>query len=74
MWLTDVVYKKEGQSDVGLGKKWEIFVKLIQAIWEQGSIPKQMKWEIIFLLPKGGGGYCGIGLLEPFWKVIEKIW
>jgi hypothetical protein len=32
-----------------------------------------MKWEIIVLLPKGGGDYCGIGLFEPFWKVIEKI-
>jgi hypothetical protein len=31
-----------------------------------------MKWEIIVLLPKGGGDYHGIGLLEPFWKVIEK--
>jgi hypothetical protein len=29
--------------------------------------------EIIVLLPKGGGDYRGIGLLEPFWKVVEKI-
>ncbi len=71
--LTDVVYKEEEQSDVGLGEKWWIFVKLMQAVWEQGSIPEQMKWEIIVLLPKGGGDYRGIGLLEPFWKVVEKI-
>jgi hypothetical protein len=32
-----------------------------------------MSWEIIVLLPKAGGNYCGIGLLEPFWKVVEKI-
>jgi hypothetical protein len=32
-----------------------------------------MTWEIIVLLPKGGGNYRGIGLLEPFWKVVEKI-
>ena len=25
------------------------------------------------LIPKGGGGYRGIGLLEPIWKVIEVI-
>ncbi len=36
-------------------------------------MPKQMIWEIIVLLPKGGGDYHGIGLLEPFWKVVEKI-
>ena len=73
MWLTDVVHEEEEQSDVGLGEKWRIFVKLMQAVWEQGSIPEQMKWKIIDLLPKGGGDYCGIGLLEPFWKVIKKI-
>jgi hypothetical protein len=32
-----------------------------------------MTWEIIVLLQKRGGDYCGIGLLEPFWKVVEKI-
>ncbi len=25
------------------------------------------------LLPKGGGDYRGIGLLEPLWKVVECI-
>ena len=25
------------------------------------------------LLPKGGGDYQGIGLLEPLWKVVERI-
>ncbi len=45
----------------------------MQTIWERGSVPEQMTWEIIVLLPKGGGDYPGIGLLEPFWKVVEKI-
>jgi hypothetical protein len=30
-------------------------------------------WMIIVLLPKGGGDYCGIGLLDPIWKVVEKV-
>jgi hypothetical protein len=38
----------------------------MQAVWEYGSIPKQMRWEVIVLLPKGGGDYRGIGLLKPF--------
>jgi hypothetical protein len=78
VWLCDMVRKEEetgpmedgpreeGESDEGKGKKWRIFVKLMQAVWEQGSVPEQMKWEIIVLLPKGGGDYRGIGLLEPF--------
>ena len=45
----------------------------MQAVWEHGSIPKQMRWEIIVLLPKGGSDYCGIGLLESVWKVVETI-
>ncbi len=72
MWLSDVM-REEEESDVGLGDKWPIFVRLMQAIWEQGCVPEQMKWEIIILLPKGGSDYCGIGLLDPFWKVVEKI-
>ena len=45
--------QEEGESDKGIGRKWRIFVELMQAIWEQGSLPKQMKWVIIVLLPKG---------------------
>ncbi len=73
VWLSNVMREEEEESDVGLGDKWRIFVKLMQAIWEQGCMPEQMKWEIIVLLPKGGGNYRGIGLLDPFWKVVEKI-
>jgi hypothetical protein len=73
VWLLDAVREEEEQSNIGLGQKWRVFVKMMQAIWEHGSIPEQMGWEIIILLPKGGGDYCGIGLLEPFWKVVEKI-
>jgi hypothetical protein len=28
---------------------------------------------IVVLIPKGGRDYCGIGLLEPIWKVIERV-
>jgi hypothetical protein len=45
----------------------------MQAIWEHGSVTKQMRWEIIVLLPKGGSDHCGIGLLEPFRKVMENV-
>jgi hypothetical protein len=40
---------------VGRGNKWHIFVKLMQTIWEHGCMLEQMTWEIIILLPKGGG-------------------
>jgi hypothetical protein len=58
---------------VGRGNKWHFFVKLMQTIWERGCVPEEMTLEIIVLLPKGGGKYHGIGLLEPCWKAVEKI-
>ncbi len=68
----DPLTEKE-ETIVGWGYTLRIFVKLMQTIWERGSVPEQMTWEIIVLLPKRGGNYRGIGLLEHFWKVVEKI-
>ena len=52
---------------------WALFVRLIQRIWETGGTPQQMVRMIVLLLPKGGGDYRGIGLLEPFWKAVEVV-
>jgi hypothetical protein len=73
VWLRGVVQEEAETAPAGHGDKWQIFLQLIQAIWEHGCIPDQMTWEIIVLLPKGGGNYRVIGLLEPFWKVVKKI-
>jgi len=35
--------------------------------------PRQLLWSNVVLIPKGGGDYPGIGLLEPIWKCIERI-
>jgi hypothetical protein len=64
---------KEGPNNVGEGETWCLLVSLIQAIWTQGKILQQLTWVIVVLLPKGGGDYRGIGLLEPLWKVVERI-
>jgi len=71
-WLSGIVDEEENGNE-GAGDRWRAFLKLIQAIWEQGCIPQQMQWVIVVLLPKGGGDFCGIGLLEPFWKVIDVL-
>jgi hypothetical protein len=36
-------------------------------------MPTQMSWLIIILLQKVGGNYHSIGLLDPIWKVVEKV-
>ncbi len=64
---------KKGPDNVGEGENWHLLVGLIQAIWMQGKILQQLTSVIVVLLPKGGGDYRGIGLLEPLWKVVEHI-
>ncbi len=59
-------------SHVGAGKTWHEFVCLCSSIWNTGTIPQQMCWVITVLIPKGGGEYRGIALLEPIWKVLER--
>jgi hypothetical protein len=51
---------------VDAGKEWDtlVWLWLIQAIWDKGKIPIQLEWVVTVLIPKGGGDYCGIGLLS----------
>ena len=72
-WLRDIEQEEDPERSGGCGRNWRRFVSLIQMIWETGTVPKQMLWVIVVLIPKGGGDYRGIGLLEPFWKVVEII-
>jgi hypothetical protein len=64
---------KKGPVNVGAGEHWEALVKLVQAVWDERKIPIQLGWVVTVLIPKGGGDYRGIGLLEPIWKIIERV-
>ncbi len=72
-WLADMKRKEAEDGVEGIEDRWRSFVTLLRAVWESGTVPTQMTWMIIILLPKGGGDYCGIGLLDPIWKVVEKV-
>ncbi len=73
-WLADITLEEQEEGGVeGLGDLWRSFVALLQAIWTTGTVPTQMTWMIVILLRKGGGNYCGIGLLNLIWKVVEKV-
>ncbi len=63
----------EGHGIDGAGDSWRLFVQLVQAAWADGVIPRRLLWSFVVLITKGGGDYCGIGLLEPIWKCIERI-
>ena len=72
-WLRDMKREEAEDGVEGIGDRWWAFVTLLQVVWESGTIPTQMTWMIIVLLPKGGCNDCGIGLLDPIWKVVEKV-
>ena len=72
-WLRGIIAEEKEDGVEGTGDNWRLFVKLIQTIWIEGTIPQQMSWMIVVLIPKGGGDYRGIGLLEPLWKAVEIL-
>jgi len=75
-WLRGAMLAEDpekGINHVGEGTTWGEFVKLCSSIWATGTVPQQMCWVETVLIPKGGGEYRGIGLLEPIWKVLERI-
>ncbi len=64
---------ENGANHIGAGKMWDEFVERCSSIWATGTIPQQMCWVVTVLILKGGGEYWGIGLLEPMWKVLERV-
>ena len=38
-----------------------------------GTVPYEISWELMVLLPKGRGGYQGIDLVEVLWKVCSVV-
>jgi hypothetical protein len=75
-WLKEAKLEedpKTGPANVGAGDTWKALVTLVQAVWDEGKIPAQLGWIVTVLIPKEGGDYRGIGLLEPIWKVIERV-
>jgi hypothetical protein len=73
-WLQGMREEEESEgANTTSGDKWRALTKLVQMVWNEGRIPPQLGWVITVLVPKGSGGYRGIGLLEPIWKVVKRV-
>ena len=48
-------------------------VRLTQKTFEDGAVPEVVVWDTMVFLPKGRGGYWGIGLVEVVWKVCAMM-
>ena len=42
-------------------------------MWDTGSIPTELGWNVLLFIPKGNADTQGIGLLEVVWKVGEAV-
>ena len=76
MWLHGGKKEEDpetGGNHTGAGKSWGEFAELCTSVWATGTIPQQMSGVVTVLIPKGGREYRGIGLLEPIWKVLERV-
>ncbi len=67
-WLHGMQWEEdpEGHSVDGAGDNWRLFVRLVQAAWTHGTIPRQLLWIIIVLIPKGAGIIAGLGYWNQF--------
>ena len=46
---------------------------LVQIAFQDGAIPEEAACQAVVLIPKGGGDYRGIGLVEAIWKAMAVI-
>jgi hypothetical protein len=74
-WLRGIQWEEDPKSQGAPGNEdpWQSFAHMVQAAWTYSIISCQLLWIIIILILKGGRDYHGIGLLEPIWKVIERV-
>ena len=58
-WLREATREKDSDTE-----KWYKLVSITQVAFRDGYIPEAMTWMTVVLVPKGGGGYRGIGLVK----------
>ena len=53
--------------------KWEKVVELVQLEFQDRVVVEEADWQAVVLIPKTGGDYRGIGLVEVIWKAVAVI-
>ena len=48
-------------------------VRLVTVVLRDGTVLEEIAWVNMLLIPKGKGGYRGIGIVEVFWKVCSVV-
>ena len=48
-------------------------MNLVQLAFRDGVITEEAAWQAVVLIPKGGGDYGGIVLVEVIWEAVAVI-
>ena len=48
-------------------------VALVKADFGEGMLAEDTTCQLVLLIPKGKGAYCGIRLVEVMWKLVVAI-
>ena len=48
-------------------------MELLQAAFQEGRLMEEAICQAVVLIPKGGGEYCGMLIVEVVWKVVMGI-
>ena len=57
----------------GTEKRWELLVRLVNWTFGDGTLPEELAWATMVIIPKGMGGCWGIGIVEVAWKVCATV-
>ena len=67
-WLQEATRDKQPDT-----KTWDKVVSVIHVVFQDGYIPETLTYTTMVLIPKGGGEYIVIGLIEKIWKFCASI-
>jgi hypothetical protein len=73
-WLCGIRREEAEECSEGSGDCWRLLILLIQATWESSTMPTQMSWVVILLLPKGGGITIVLACLTPCGRLWRRLW
>ena len=63
----------EDRGEVWDPTKWEIVVELVKLAFRDGVLAEEAACQAVVQIPKGGGEYRSIGLVEVIWKAVAVI-
>ena len=67
-WL--VGEKREERLDT---ENWDRVVEILQTYFWYDRLPTECTWQTVVIIPKGGGDFRGIRLIELLWKSLSGV-